>query len=33
MTMEEKLEAMAKQLHEMSMTNQEVKTRNKYLRK
>ena len=32
-TMEEKLEAMAKQLHEMSMTNQELKTRNEYLRK
>ena len=33
MTMEEKLKAMAKQLYEMSMTNQELKTRNEYLRK
>jgi len=33
MTMEEKLEAMAKQMHEMSMTNQELKARNEYLRK
>jgi len=33
MTIEEKLEAMAKQLHEMSMSNQELKTRNEYLRK
>jgi len=32
-TMEEKLEAMAKQLHEMSVTNQELKTQNEYLRK
>ena len=31
MTMEEKLEAMAKQMHEMSVTNQELKARNEYL--
>jgi len=33
MTMEEKLEAMAKQMHELSMSNQELKARNEYLRK
>jgi len=32
MTMEEKLKSIAKQLHEMSMTNQELKNRNEYLR-
>jgi len=33
MTVEEKLEVVGKELHEMSMTNQELKTRNVYLRK
>jgi len=33
MTMEEKLEAMATEMHEMSMVNQELKARNEYLRK
>ena len=33
MSMEEKLQAMAKQMHEMSMTNQELKAQNDYLRK
>jgi len=33
MTMEEKLEAMAKQMHKISMVNQELKARNEYLRK
>ena len=33
MTMEQKLEAMAKQMHELSMSNQELKARNEYLRK
>jgi len=28
MTMEQKLEAMAKQMHKMSMVNQELKARN-----
>jgi len=33
MTIEEKLEAMAKQMHELSVSNQELKARNEYLRK
>jgi len=33
MTMEEKLEAMAKKMQKMLMTNQEIKARNEYLRK
>jgi len=33
MTMEEKIGAMVKQLHELSVSNQELKARNEYLRK
>jgi len=33
MAMEEKPEAMAKQMHELSMSNQELKAQNEYLRK